>query len=69
MSRAPHPACARINSKQSRRAAGLKRLTIDLPIPAADDGIVTLKKRANSGIRLIIQCAREVARPVAKARE
>jgi hypothetical protein len=42
---------------------------IDLPILAADDGIVTLKKRANSGIRLIIQCAREVARPVAKARE
>jgi DNA-binding transcriptional LysR family regulator len=50
------------------RHLGLKRLRVDLPIVPLKTGIVTLKKRdLNPAVQRFIECARDVARPFAKA--
>jgi DNA-binding transcriptional LysR family regulator len=52
----------------SGKRLGLKRLPVDLPVHPLTTGIVTLKNRALSPTVLqFTECAREVARPFAKA--
>ena len=48
----------------------LKILPIKLPAQARPVGVVTLKDRTlNPGAQLFIECAREVAGPLAKGRQ
>jgi DNA-binding transcriptional LysR family regulator len=47
----------------------LKVLPVELPMARRPNGIVTLKNRALSPVaRIFIDCAREVAKPLAKQR-
>jgi DNA-binding transcriptional LysR family regulator len=51
----------------SGRRLGFKAVPVDLPIEPSPVGIVTLKNRTlNPVAQLVIDCAREVARPIAK---
>jgi DNA-binding transcriptional LysR family regulator len=51
----------------SGKRLGLKVLSVDLPIAPGPVGIVTLKNRTLSPVaQLFIDCAREVAEPLAK---
>jgi DNA-binding transcriptional LysR family regulator len=51
----------------SGRRLGLKRLSVDLPVRPLTTGIVTLKGRGLSPtVQLFIECARDVARPLAE---
>ena len=53
----------------SARRLGLKILPVDLPFKPWPIGIVTLKNRTLSPVALLfIECAREVARPLARGR-
>jgi hypothetical protein len=53
----------------SAKRLGLKILPVDLPFKAWPVGIVTLKNRTLSpAAQLFIECAREVARPLARVR-
>lgn len=51
----------------SGKRLGLKALSVDLPIPPGPVGIITLKGRTLSPVaQRFINCAREVARPLAQ---
>ena len=51
----------------SGKRLGLKALSVDLPIAPGPVGIVTLKNRTVSPVaQLFIECARDVAKPLAK---
>lgn len=53
----------------SGKRLGLKAIPVDLPIRPGPVGIVTLKSRTLSPVaQLFIDCAREVAKPLAKRR-
>jgi DNA-binding transcriptional LysR family regulator len=53
----------------SGKRLGLKAVPVDLPIRSGPVGIVTLKNRTLSAVaELFIDCAREVAKPLAKDR-
>jgi DNA-binding transcriptional LysR family regulator len=53
----------------SGKRLGLRALPVDLPIPAGPIGLVTLKNRTISPVaQLLIDCARNVAKPFAKPR-
>jgi DNA-binding transcriptional LysR family regulator len=53
----------------SGKRLGLKTVPVDLPIRSGPVGIVTLKNRTLSAVaELFIDCAREVAKPLAKDR-
>jgi DNA-binding transcriptional LysR family regulator len=53
--------------KFSARNAGIRALSIDLPTTKQPIGLVTLKNRALSPVaQLFIDCAREIAKPLAR---